>query len=214
MKTLIIIAFFLASLAIGASAQADDLPKNELTVWGGFAPAVRTFDTGGRTWDGKFGIAGLRYSRRFNNSDWLNIKYTVDAIPVAVLNYPDELRTPTLVTPGGSTPGPIVRVRETRYAFGASPFGLQFNFRPRKKIQPFLGLSLSALVFNKTTPNDLGTRLNFGSEGGAGIEYRLSNKKAITFGYKFYHISNASRGEINPGFDAQMLYLGYTFWGR
>lgn len=211
MKILTALAIMLACSAIAVRAQTDEPAKNELMIWGGYAPAVRTFDVGGRTWEGQYGMAALRYSRRFNNSSWLNIKYTVDAIPVAVLHYPDIVRTPSLV---GGTPAPPVRVKETRYAFGASPFGLQFNFRPKKKVQPFLGLSLAALVFNKTTPNGLGKKLNFGSEGGAGIEYRLSNKKALTFGYKFYHISNASRGEINPGYDAQMFYMGYTFWGR
>ncbi len=210
MKVLTALAFLLAISAVSLRAQdADEPGKSELMVWGGYAPAVRTFDVGGRTWDAQYGMAALRYSRRFNNSDWLNIKYTVDAIPVAVLNYPD-----TVLTQTGPNTFRADRVRETRYAFGASPFGLQFNFRPRKKLQPFIGLSLAALVFNKTTPNDLGKKLNFGSEGGVGIEYRLANKKAVTFGYKFYHISNASRGEVNPGYDAQLLYLGYTFWGK
>ncbi|MGD9562486.1 MAG: acyloxyacyl hydrolase [Pyrinomonadaceae bacterium] len=206
----ILLLTLLALSAISAAAQTDEPGKNELMVWGGFAPVVRTFEpVGGRTWDAQYGMAALRYSHRFNNSDWLNIKYTVDVIPVAVLHYPDRVITQT-----GPNTVRVDRVKETKYAFGASPFGLQFNFRPKKKVQPFLGLSLSALVFNKTTPNDLGQRLNFGSEGGAGVEYRLSDKKALTFGYKFYHISNASRGEINPGYDAQMLYLGYTFWSK
>ncbi len=186
-------------------SQTEEPAKDELSVWGGFAPAVRTFGPmGGRTWDAQYGMAAFRYAHRWNTSRWLNIKYTVDVIPVAVLRYPDRV-----VTPAGPQP-----VKETKYAFGGSPFGLQFNFRPKKKLQPFFALSLAALIFNKTTPNDLGKKLNFGSEGGAGIEYRLSRTKAVTFGYKWYHISNASRGEINPGFDSQMIYLGYTFWGK
>jgi hypothetical protein len=208
MKALIVLGLLATSL-LAVRAQTDEPGKNELMVWGGFAPAVRTFDEGGRTWDAQYGMAALRYSRRWNTSNWVNIKYTVDAIPVAVLHYPD-----TVVTPTGPNTVRVDRVKETRYAFGGSPFGLQFNFRPKKKVQPFLGLSLSALIFNKTTPNDLGKRLNFGSEGGAGIEYRLSNKKALTFGYKFFHISNASRGEVNPGYDAQIFYLGYTFFSK
>jgi opacity protein-like surface antigen len=209
MKRSILFAVVLLMGCAASFAQTEEPAKNELTVWGGYAPTVRTFDLDGRTWDSQYGMVALRYSRRFNNSSWLNIKYTVDAIPAAVLHYPDRVITPT-----GPGTVRVDRVKETRYAFGVSPFGLQFNFRPKKKVQPFLALSLAALVFNKTTPNDLGERLNFGSEGGAGIEYRLSNKRALTFGYKFYHISNASRGTENPGYDAQMLYLGYTFWGK
>lgn len=208
MRTLSALAL-LAFLSTAVCAQDEELPKSELMVWGGYAPAVRTFDLSGRTWDAEYGMAALRFSRRFNNSSWVNIKYTVDFIPVAILNYPDRVVTQT--GPGTAT---VEQRKQTRYAYGVSPFGLQFNLRPKKKLQPFVGISLAAFAYNKTTPNDLGRRLNFGSEGTAGIEYRLPNKKAITFGYKFYHISNASQGELNPGYDAQLLYFGYTFWGK
>jgi hypothetical protein len=134
----------------------------------------------------------------------VNLKYTADAVPFAVLEYPDKVVTPTGIAP----------VRETRFAFGGSPFGLQANFRPRKKVQPFFGMSLGFLLFNKTTPNVTGKKLNFSTEGGVGIEYRLRDRKALTFGYKFYHISNASRGVENPGYDAQLLYVGYTFYSK
>jgi len=200
MKTIAVSVAWLMLAAFVISAQDEEPGKNELSVWGGFAPAVRTFDTGGRTWDATLGIGAFRYSRRFNNNDWINLKYTLDA-SVVVMNYPDKVVTGTTVTP----------VRETRYGFGVAPIGLQANFRPRKKLQPFIGLSLGLLPFTETTPNVTGKKLNFSTEGGGGIEYRLKNKKAITFGYKFYHISNASRGIENPGYDAQILYLGYTF---
>lgn len=200
MKTIAVSVAWLMLAAFVISAQDEEPGKNELSVWGGFAPAVRTFDTGGRTWDATLGIGALRYSRRFNNNDWINLKYTLDA-SVVIMNYPDKVVTGTTVTP----------VRETRYGFGVAPIGVQSNFRPRKKLQPFIALSLGLLPFTETTPNVTGKKLNFSTEGGGGIEYRLKNKKAITFGYKFYHISNASRGIENPGYDAQILYLGYTF---
>ena len=71
------------AFVFSAAAQSSDEPgKNELTVWGGFAPAVRTFKPeGGRTWDAKLGIAALRYSPRWNTASWVNIKYTMDAVP-------------------------------------------------------------------------------------------------------------------------------------
>ena len=203
MKRILASAVLLTLFAFCVSAQDEEPGKNELMVWGGFAPAVRTFDTGGRTWDARLGIGALRYSRRWNTSDWVNLKYTIDASFV-VMNYPDKVVSGTTVTP----------VRETRYAVGVAPIGLQGNFRPNKKLQPFIGMSLGFLPFNKTTPNVTGKKLNFSTEGGAGIEYRLANKKAVTVGYKFYHISNASRGVENPGYDAQILYVGYTFFSK
>ncbi|MEO8042057.1 MAG: acyloxyacyl hydrolase [Acidobacteriota bacterium] len=203
MKIIAVAALWVMLFAFAASAQDEEPGKNELMVWGGYAPAVRTFAIGGRTWDASLGIGALRYSRRFNNSDWLNLKYTLDA-SVVVLNYPDKVVTGTTVTP----------TRETKYAVGVAPIGLQGNFRPRKKLQPFIGLALGFLPFTETIPNVTGKKLNFSTAGGGGIEYRLANKKAITFGYNFYHISNASRGIENPGYDAQLFFVGYTFFSK
>ena len=203
MKKFAVAVVWVVVVVCSVSAQNEEPGKNELTVWGGYAPAVRTFAIGGRTWDASLGIGALRYSRRFNNSDWLNLKYTLDA-SVVVVNYPDKIVSGTTVTP----------TRETKYAVGVAPIGLQGNFRPRKKLQPFIGLALGFLPFTETIPNVTGKKLNFSTAGGGGIEYRLANKKAITFGYNFYHISNASRGIENPGYDAQLFFVGYTFFSK
>jgi hypothetical protein len=203
MKKIFVSAVWLMLLGVAVFAQDEEPGKDELMVWGGYAPAVRTFGVGGRTWDASLGIGAVRYSHRWNNSKWLNLKYTLDA-SVVVMNYPDKVVTGTTVTP----------TRETKYAFGVAPIGLQGNFRPRKKLQPFIGLALGFLPFTETIPNVTGKKLNFSTAGGGGIEYRLKNKRAITFGYNFYHISNASRGIENPGYDAQLFFVGYTFFSR
>ena len=203
MKKILVSAVWLMLLAFSISAQDEEPGKNELMVWGGYAPAVRTFAIGGRTWDAQLGIGALRYSHRFNNSDWVNLKYTLDA-SVQVMNYPDKIVSGTTITP----------TRETRVGIGLVPIGLQGNFRPRKKLQPFIGLALGFMPFTERTPNVTGKKLNFSTAGGGGIEYRLPNKRAITFGYNFYHISNASRGIENPGYDAQLFFVGYTFLSK
>ena len=203
MKKILVSAVWLMLLAFSISAQDEEPGKNELMVWGGYAPAVRTFAIGGRTWDAQLGIGALRYSHRFNNSDWVNLKYTLDA-SVLVMNYPDKIVSGTTITP----------TRETRVGIGLAPIGLQGNFRPRKKLQPFIGLALGFMPFTERTPNVTGKKLNFSTAGGGGIEYRLPNKRAITFGYNFYHISNASRGIETPGYDAQLFFVGYTFLSK
>ena len=203
MKKILVSAVWLMLLAFSISAQDEEPGKNELMVWGGYAPAVRTFAIGGRTWDAQLGIGALRYSHGFNNSDWVNLKYTLDA-SVLVMNYPDKIVSGTMITP----------TRETRVGIGLAPIGLQGNFRPRKKLQPFIGLALGFMPFTERTPNVTGKKLNFSTAGGGGIEYRLANKRAITFGYNFYHISNASRGIENPGYDAQLFFVGYTFLSK
>ena len=210
-------ALFCAFLFANAAAQqtttttTDDeyeTGKNEFTVWGGFSPDSSTVFKGtGRTRDARFGIVAFRYARRFNNSDAVNLKYTIDAVPLAVLNYPDiEVTSP---------PSAVLQsVRPTRYAMGIAPLGLQANFRPRKRVQPFLGASGGFLSFNERTPNFVGTRFAFTADVGGGVEFKLKEKRALTVGYKYYHISNGDRGLQNPGFDNNVFYLGYTFFSK
>ncbi len=70
------------------------------------------------------------------------------------------------------------------------------------------------LFFNKRTPNLVGTRFAFTADIGAGIEFRLKERRSVTVGYKYYHISNGDRGIENPGFDNNLFYIGYTFFSR
>lgn len=208
MKPILFAAILLVAGVLAAVAQDAELGKNEFTVWGGYSPDSNTFITAiGRTRDARFGMVAFRYSRRFNNNDAINLKYTADLVPAAFLNYPD-----VEIVPG--TPPSARAVRPTRYAFGAAPLGLQINFRPRKKVQPFLGASGGLLYFNKRTPNFVGAKFAYTADVGAGLEFRLKNKRAVTIGYKYFHISNGDRGIENPGFDNNLFYVGYTFFSK
>jgi hypothetical protein len=175
--------------------------RNEISVWGGYSPdsttAIKAF---GRTPDTRFGLVALRYVRRFNNGSAVNLKYTADLIPVAVMNFPD------LAT--------LAVTRKTAYAIGVTPFGIQANFRPAKKYQPFVDLSGGFMYFNKQVPNALGTKFHFTAALGGGVEIRTKKNRAVTLGYKYYHVSNGQRGEINPGFDNNLFYIGYTFFSK
>lgn len=187
--------------------------KNEFTVWGGFAPDIPRLFSGSRR--STFGEVGIRYSRRIaTGGDLFAIKYQFDAIPAAILSYRTEqtFRTsPTTLI--------IQRNRRTVYAAGLTPVAFQINFRHRQKIQPFFGLSAGMLFFTDPIPDDRsplfpdkrGRGFNFTLSGGGGIEYATASARSYIFGFKFHHISNSSTGNINPGFDQNFFYFGYTF---
>ena len=202
-------ALLVGALWSSAAAQTENPGKNQLSVWGGVSPDSSTvFKGSGRTADARFGLVAVRYARRFNNGRLVNLKYTIDAIPAAILS--DKSLLPVLAPIGI---GSIVRDdRQTYYGAGVSPLGLQINFLPRRKIQPFIGGSGGLLIFNKTLQDGLGKQFNFTADLGGGVEYRLSNGRAVTFGYKYYHISNGKRGIVNPGIDNNIFYVGYTFF--
>ncbi len=200
----VLIALF---LAFSVAAQTDEAGKNELSVWGGFSPDSSTVITGtGRTKDARFGLVAVRYARRFNNNNKVNLKYTLDLVPAAILSNPDFRFVQT--SPNTFR---IDETRRTSYAFGIIPVGLQINFRPRKKVQPFIEGSGGFVYFNKQIPNDLGTHFTFTADVGAGAEFRLKKDRAVTVGYKYFHLSNGNRGVQNPGIDNNLIYVGYTF---
>lgn len=200
----------------GAPAQLTDESlnaKNEFAVWGGFAPDIPRVFTGSRR--SSFGIVGFRYSRRLATTENLAIKYQVDLIPLAVINY----RTERLIR--GIAPNTLdyTRDRDTAYAAGITPVSFQLNFRRQTKIQPFITAGAGLLIFGKKIPDDrsplrpdqVGRRLNFTPQAGGGVDFLTDGGKTYTVGFKFHHISNNSTARINPGFDQNLFYFGYTF---
>lgn len=186
--------------------------KNELTVWTGFAPNMATPFGGARK--SSFMEVGFRYSRVLIGNDSVALKYHVDLIPFAAINYQREqffLSAPNAF---------FQTFTSTKaYAFGVTPVGFQLNFRRKATVQPFLTAEAGLLIFNKTIPDDrsplfpnrFGKKLNYTLAGGGGIEFLRGSSRSYIIGFKFHHISNASTGNINPGFDQNVFYFGYTF---
>jgi len=200
--------------SLAGSVQTDDAfdNKNEFAVWGGFAPDIPRVFGGSRK--STFGEIGFRYSRRIATTENLALKYQIDFIPLAVINYEREriIRlTPTTLG--------VDRDSTTAYGAGLTPINFQLNFRRRNKIQPFITAEAGLLFFNKSIPDDRsplrpeqrGRQFNYTLAGGGGVEFLTDDARSYTVGFKFHHISNASTGNINPGFDQNLFYFGYTF---
>lgn len=200
--------------SVAGARQNDDALdyKNEFSVWGGFAPDIPRVFGGSRR--STFGEIGLRYSRRIATTENLALKYRIDFIPLAVINYRRErllqLSPTTFI---------FDRDRTTAYGVGLTPINFQLNFRRRNKIQPFITAEAGLLVFNKSIPDDRsplvpnqrGRQFNYTLAGGGGVEFLTESARSYAVGFKFHHISNASTGNINPGFDQNLFYFGYTF---
>lgn len=198
----------------GASSPQTDAAtdeKNQFTVWSAFAPDIPRVFGGSRR--STFGEFGFQYSRRIATSRNVALKYTIDAIPLAIINYEQQRITqlaPTFV---------VDRNKTTAYGAGLTPVGFQLNFRRQSKVQPFVTAQAGLLVFNKSIPddrsairpNERGRQFNFTLAGGGGVEFLNDDARSYILGFKFHHISNASTGNINPGFDQNLFYFGYTF---
>lgn len=185
--------------------------KNEFTIWTGFAPDIGSAFGGSRR--SSFAEVGFRYTRVLAKNDNMALKYHIDLIPFAAINYKREL-----FFRSGPTSFFAILAPSKSYAFGLTPVGFQLNFNRKKKVQPFLTAEAGLLIFNKPVPDDrtslfpdrAGKNLNFTLAGGGGFEF-LRGSRSYIFGFKFHHISNASTGNINPGFDQNLFWFGYTF---
>jgi opacity protein-like surface antigen len=191
-----------ASDAPAGPSESYALEKgmNEFGVWGG-----GSFDSPtliGTAEERKFFTLGLRYGRIFATSKHVAFEYTVDAVPVAVVFQPDFAQA-------------FNRHHDKSvYGAGLSPIGFKFNFNRQGRVQPFAHATGGFLYFKQPVPADVAgaTRFNFTFDFGGGVQIATRSHRAVMLGYKFQHISNANRSNVNPGLDANVIYVGYSIF--
>jgi Lipid A 3-O-deacylase (PagL) len=223
-------AALLLALAAGASAQArgpaevagvsavgagaagaqggvfgSERAANEFGVWGGGSWDSPTLI--GKAENARLAVLGLRYARVLARGDNLALKYTLDAVPVATLSYEAEVVEP--LPQFGSA---ARRVRRQITGAGLSPVGFQLNFRRRERVQPFAQASGGFLYFGEAVPLEGGAQFNFTADFGGGLQVKTGARRAWTLGYRYHHVSNGYRAQLNPGFDANLFYVGYSIF--
>ncbi|HEY0173749.1 MAG TPA: acyloxyacyl hydrolase [Pyrinomonadaceae bacterium] len=171
---------------------------NEFGFWGGGSLSAPTLI--GTTEGVRFGLVGLRYARVLARGDSLALKYTVDAVPLASMSFP------------GFEPGGARRVRRTITGAGLSPVGFQLNFRRRERVQPFAQGSGGFLYLGERVPDERGAQFNFTADFGGGVQWKTGARRAWTIGYRYHHVSNGYRADVNPGFDSNIFYVGFSIF--
>jgi len=179
--------------------------KNEFGVWGGISFHSPTLI--GKTPDARFGNIALRYGRVLAANESLAFQWTIDAVPVAIFSV--KRFTFTQTSPGTFT---LTSTRDQAYGAGISPIGLKFNFRPRRKVQPFASTTGGFLFFNEDVPRPGAARFNFTFDFSGGVQVVNSSRRSFFVGYKYQHISNGDHSPINPGVDLQMIYGGFSIF--
>jgi hypothetical protein len=173
---------------------------NEFGFWGGGSFSSPTLI--GTTEGTRLGLVAFRYARVLARGDNLALKYTLDAVPVAALSFP-------AVEPSGAA---FKGVRKTITGAGLSPVGFQLNFRRRERVQPFAQASGGFLYFGERIPDGRGAQFNFTGDFGGGVQWKTGARRAWTAGYRYHHVSNGYRADINPGFDSNLFYVGFSIF--
>lgn len=203
-RTAFCLFFLLSAMAFPARAQeAIEEDTNEFSVWGG-----GSFDSPtiiGTAEDRKFFITGLRYGRVLATSPQVAFQYTFDAIPAAVVFQPQGSRF---------TDAGVDRGKASIYGAGLAPVGFKVYFRRQRRVKPFVDTSGGFLYFREPVPLNIpgATKFNWTFDFGGGIQISTGERRAITLGYKFHHLSNGGRSEVNPGLDANLFYVGLSIF--
>jgi len=192
------------SAAAQTGVFGSERAANEFGVWGGGSWDSPTLI--GKAEDARLALLGLRYARVLARGDNLALKYTLDAVPLAVLSYEGESLEPP-------PPGLAARrVRRQITGAGLSPVGFQLNFRRRERVQPFAQASGGFLYFGERVPLEGGAQFNLTADFGGGLQVKTGARRAWTLGYRYHHVSNGYRAQLNPGFDANVFYFGYSIF--
>jgi len=154
-----------------------------------------------QTEESRFGLLGVQFAHVLATENEMAVRFTADLFPAAVLSYPPPPRPEDVdVTP---TSPPV-------YGIGAAPAGLQFIYRTDHTVQPFFGGSGGLMYFPDPVPDGRGRKLNYTFDVSIGARWVVDDHRVLTVGYRFHHLSNGFRGEINPGFDANIFFIGLS----
>ena len=210
--------FFTVAFALCISAPAfaqDDNPfllkrgDNEFGFWGGFSPKATTIFEGlseDEAEDRKLFLAAFRYGRTLAANKTLALQWTIDAVPVAVATGTIVNRTVNVVT------GVQTFQRETAYGAGITPIGLQLDFANGSKVHPFAHVNGGFLYFNKSMPIEDSGQFQFVGEAGGGVRIFTSERRAVSIGVRFHHISNGDRQGSNRGLNQFVIYAGFSIF--
>lgn len=96
-----------------------------------------------------------------------------------------------------------------------SPFGMQWNFLPRRKAQPIVAGHGGYMYSTRPIPVAAAGSFNFTFDLGAGVELYRSKTRSIRAEYRYHHVSNKGTADTNPGIDNGLFQVTYCFgFGR
>jgi len=106
---------------------------------------------------------------------------------------------------------PLFLVTHVHQAYGGgfAPVGLKWNFAPRGRYRPYLEFNGGAMITQKNVPRGDTSAFNFTAAFGPGVLIAVNRTQAIGFALRWWHLSNAGLGSINPSFNTIEFEVGY-----
>jgi hypothetical protein len=195
--TLILLSSAPAWAAFCSPDSSPSQPRHDFQFFAGYSPVSATLI--GTTTDRRFFMAGFGYSYRCWVWPSVSISYSGELMPAAVLLQPGQY-LPQFV------PAHAV------YGFAVRPLGFTADFGRRHRIYSFLQTNEGIIASSEPIPINVtgATGLNFLIDVGGGVRVKMGQRRAISLGYKFLHISNGFTTPVNPGVDNNVFYAGFS----
>jgi len=159
-------------------------------------------------------LFSFRFGRIIGTRKNVSYEYMFGVTPLAIFTK-NEVVNKDFVSPTATPRVPPTK-RETTYGTGFQPVNFKFMFFAKNRLKPYAQVGAGILVTNKAVPVPRSTLFQLTGDYGGGLMYMLSPKRAVNLGYKYFHISNGNiNGKINnPGFNANVFYINYSFLFR
>src|SRR5690606_22989019 len=181
----------------------------------GFAPMQPTFLSGHKEYDTtgrKFVSVNLQFGKVIGTVKGVTYEYLFDVSP-ANFAIQNEIVNPEYVSEE-ETPDTAPTIRENTYGFSFQPAKFRFTFMPKRRLKPYVEAGAGFLFTSKPIPVPESPRYNFIGDFGGGLMYHIKPRQAVRFGYRYFHVSNMNIGEINPGYNANVFYVGYSWFSK
>ena len=214
------VSFFLLTIfALNVSAQ-ERAEKNswklqrgakEWSIELGYAPMQPTFFSGRKEYDTdgrQFALGSFRWGRVIGTTKGVTFEYLFEAMPI-VMAIRNEVAKPAAKTSSDSEKSQYT-VRRNTYGAAIHPAGFRFVFLPHRRLKPYVQTSAGFIFTSKPVPIPQSPNYNFSGDFGGGLMYSFDRRHTVNFGYRYFHISNMNIGEINPGYNANIFYVGYS----
>ena len=190
MKLLIALTMACASFGCAQDLPSEALGKGavEYGVWAQGGTGVTGTTSGNGIFD--FGLRLGKVLTAEHGSGWSRgtFEYAVDLIPMT-----------------------IVFQNEAVYGGGFNPVVLKWNFTSGHRVAPWVEIAGGTLFTTADVPEGTNT-VNFRSQAAMGLYAFQREKRAMAFGIRYGHLSNAGLGTKNRGMNSVEVSIGYHWF--
>ena len=185
MKKLLLLLSLFPLITAAEDSTTFSIQKGvwEIGMWTGGGTGVSGSTKGTQLW-----LTGFRFGKVLAGGTHGSLEYALEAIPVFV-----------------------VFQESTIYGMDITPFLLKWNLRSKSRVIPYFEFGAGLLYTSDNVPERTSV-LNFTPQGGFGLHVFTHEKQAITFTFKYMHISNGGLESPNPGINSLQLLLGYNWF--